>query len=210
MDKRIIKIEPVKQEIKVGWMLSRYCNYDCMYCPSAYHDKDISTLYSLETLKEKWQSFYCKTEHLNLPYKIDITGGEPTANKNFLPFIDWLKQNYQLVKDIIVTSNGSASVNYYKKLSKYIDNLSLSFHGEFTDEAEFFSKSQELSTYFRSTGKYFHVNVMNESWNLERVKLFSKYLDQHNINYSINNLDESLGTRNTVLQKGVINIEQIL
>jgi len=51
---------------------------------------------------------------------------------------------------------------------------------------------------------------MKESWNLERIELFSKYLDQHNINYSINNLDESLGTRNTVLQKGVINIEQIL
>lgn len=210
MDKKIIKIEPVREQIKLSWMLSRYCNYDCMYCPSVYHDKDPKTLYSLETLKEKWQLFYSKTQHLNLTYKIAITGGEPTANKNFLPFIDWLKQNYQDVENIIVTSNGSASASYYKKLSNFVDNLSLSFHGEFTDEAEFFTKAQELSVYYRSVNKHFHINIMKESWNAERIKLFVEYLDKHRITYSVNEVDEGLGVRDTVVQQGVINIEQIL
>lgn len=210
MDKRIIKIEPVREQVSLSWMLSRYCNYDCMYCPSAYHDKDPGTLYSLEILQEKWQVFYNKTKHLNLPYKIAITGGEPTANKNFLPFIDWLKQNYQKIEDIIVTSNGSASTNYYKKLANYIDNLSLSFHSEFTDELEFFTKAQELSVHFKTINKYFHINIMKESWNDERIKLFVEYLEKHNINYSVNNVDETVGVRDTRKYEGVINIEQIL
>lgn len=210
MDKRIIKIEPVREQIKLSWMLSRYCNYDCMYCPSAYHDKDPDTLYSLETLQDRWKTFYSKTKHLNLPYKIAITGGEPTANKNFLPFIDWLKQSYQDVEDIIVTSNGSASANYYKKLANYIDNLSLSFHSEFTDELEFFTKAQELSVHFKTINKYFHINIMKESWNKERIKLFVEYLEKHNINYSINDIDETVGVRDTRRHEGVINIEQIL
>lgn len=210
MNKKIIKIEPVREQIKLGWMLSRYCNYDCMYCPAEYHDKDPKTLYSLDTLREKWQTFYNKTKHLNISYKIAITGGEPTANKNFLPFIDWLKQSYPQVEDIIVTSNGSASLNYYKKLANYIDNLSLSFHSEFTNEAEFFSKAQELGVYFKSINKHFHVNIMNESWNKERIDLFIKYLEKHNINYSINDIFEGVGIRDKAVRKGVINIEQIL
>lgn len=210
MERKIIKIEPAQEEIKLGWMLSRYCNYDCMYCPTDYHDKDSKTLYSLETLQEKWETFYNKTNYLNLPYKISITGGEPTANKNFLPFIIWLKETYPQVENIIVTSNGSASINYYKKLADHINNLSLSFHSEFTNEAEFFTKAQELDVYFKSIDKHFHVNIMKELWNSERINLFVEYLDKHTINYSINDIVENLGPRSTRQHKGVINIEQIL
>jgi MoaA/NifB/PqqE/SkfB family radical SAM enzyme len=92
---KIIKIEPVPKYYSISWMLGSLCNYDCMYCPAELHDMT-SRPHDLETMQHVWKNLYEKTKDKNLPYKISFTGGEVTANKNFLPLIDFLSFLFNL------------------------------------------------------------------------------------------------------------------
>ena len=35
----INKIEPLNDVVNINWRIINHCNYDCVYCPSEYHDK---------------------------------------------------------------------------------------------------------------------------------------------------------------------------
>ena len=209
MERKIIKITPAVEEFSITWLLDKFCNYDCMYCGTEYHDNK-SKSKDLETLKKAWNNIILKTSSQNLKFKISFTGGEPTANKNFLSFINWLRLDPR-VSNLLVTSNGSASVRYYQNLLKNINSLSLSTHSEFMDESEFFDKCRQLDQVVKEYGdKTFHVNVMNERWNQDRIKLYIKYLEKHDILYSLSEIDYSIKIRDNFVEQGKKNIEEIL
>jgi MoaA/NifB/PqqE/SkfB family radical SAM enzyme len=205
---KIIEVEPTENLFSLTWMLGSRCNYDCMYCSSEWHDST-SKFLDLETLKTAWQRIYNASCELNLNYKISFTGGEVTANKNFLPLLIWLRQNYPSIARIDITTNGSASVGYYKKLAALVESISFSTHSEFFNEAEFFNKVAEIEKLMIRPEKSLHVNVMNEYWNQERIVLYTKWLSDNNISYSINEIDYSKKIRDFVVIKGKQNIEQI-
>jgi len=201
----IYRIEPTDQVFSLTWNIGTRCNYDCMYCPTSLHD-NYSKHASLDLLKQRWQSIFSKTARRNLLYKISFTGGEVTVNKSFLPLLRWMRKNYQdNIAKILVTSNGSASLNYYTKLYELIDNLSLSFHSEHADEQKFFDLAIKLHQNLLP-GKHLHVNIMDESWNQDRIKLYQKILDQYDISNAVNNIDYSMQTRSIPIMKGKINL----
>ena len=202
----IYRIEPTDQVFSLTWNIGTRCNYDCMYCPTSLHD-NYSKHSSLELLKQRWQSVFSKTAHKNLPYKISFTGGEVTVNKSFLPLLRWMRENYQPnIAKILVTSNGSASLNYYSKLYALVDNLSLSFHSEHADEQKFFDLAIKLRQNLLP-GKHLHVNIMNEVWNQHRIPEYQRILDQHNISNVVNNIDYSKQTRSFPIMKGESNLD---
>ena len=201
----IYRIEPTDQVFSLTWNIGTRCNYDCMYCPTSLHD-NYSKHASLDLLKQRWQSIFSKTARRNLLYKISFTGGEVTVNKSFLPLLRWMRKNYQdNIAKILVTSKGSASLNYYTKLYALIDNLSLSFHSEHADEQKFFDLAIKLHQNLLP-GKHLHVNIMDESWNQDRIKLYQKILDQYDISNAVNNIDYSMQTRSIPIMKGKINL----
>ncbi len=177
-----------------------------MYCPTSLHDNH-SKHASLEQLKKRWQSIFSKTEHKNLPYKISFTGGEVTVNKSFLPLLRWMREKYQdNISKILVTSNGSASLNYYTKLYALVDNLSLSFHSEHADEQRFFDLAIKLHQSLEP-GKHLHVNIMNEFWNQDRILMYQQLLNQHSISNMINHINYTIQTRSIPIMKGKSNLE---
>ena len=184
---KIIKIEPVPKYYSITWMLGAFCNYNCSYCPDELHDTT-SRPHDLDTLKTAWKNVYQKTQHLGLKYKISFTGGEVTANKNFLPFLEWLRSGYADVVMALLTTNGSASVNYYTKLAQVVESISFSTHSEFMDEEEFFDKTVKINSIMIRPHKSFHVNVMNESWNAEGIARYKTFLDEHKISYTVNEI----------------------
>jgi molybdenum cofactor biosynthesis enzyme MoaA len=200
----VVKIEPIEQAISLTWTLSARCNYDCMYCPTEYHDLT-SKLPTLIQLKHAWLNFYNKTNHSLLPYKISFTGGEPTVNRAFLPFVGWLRQ-YN-VSQIIVTTNGSASLSFYKKLAAEVDVISISTHGEYIVEQEFFKKVLELNNILQQNAKFLHVNIMDEWWHQERIALYAKWCADHDVSHSINKIDYLHQTRSIPLMKGTYNLD---
>lgn len=182
---KIIKVKPVDDWFNITWELGNRCNQSCCYCPPDWHSST-GKLYKLQELQNIWLDIFNKTKHLNLKYKISFSGGEATVQKNFLPFLDWLRENYdnRLAK-LLLTSNGSASLNYYNKLYKLIDNLSISVHSEFINEKKFFEKIIKLKENL-SEDKFLHINIMDEPWNRDRIKYYEQILKDHNIYYSVN------------------------
>jgi MoaA/NifB/PqqE/SkfB family radical SAM enzyme len=201
----IIAVKPTEEVFSITWMLGRRCNYDCMYCPTELHDK-ISKHHDLVKLKEAWIKIHAQTAVKQLAYKICFTGGEVTANKHFLPFVSWLKENYN-ISSILITTNGSAGLRYYEKLTNYVDAISFSTHTEFMNEKVFFQKAKVLNKLMIRPKKSFHVNIMDEHWAKDRIKLYEKFCIKNQISFSVNEIDYRRKNREEVLRNGRNNLE---
>ena len=203
---RIVQVTPVPESFAISWKLTTRCNYDCMYCPTMWHDTT-STNHSLEVLQTAWHDIYSKTKSKNLKYKISFSGGEVTSNKHFLPFVAWLRENYNNhILKLLVTTNGSATLKYYTNLYQSIDNISFSVHSEHVNEQEFFDMILALKKSINHN-KFLHVNIMNEFWNQERIPLYIELLNRHNISYNVNEIDYGLQTRSIPIIKGKFNLD---
>ena len=202
----IISTKPTKEYFSLTWQVDIRCNYDCMYCSPEWHDNS-SGFKSMEELKSAWLTIFDKTKNLNLLYKISFTGGELTANKNFLPFVTWLRDNYaEHLFKLLVTTNGSASTGYYQKMFNSVDNITFSMHSEHADEQKFFNMILDLSQNLPD-GKFLQVAIMNEHWNQDRIPLYTKLLDKNNISYNVNEIDYSYQTRKYPIFLGKLNLE---
>lgn len=202
----IISVEPIDRTFTISWRIGIRCNYDCMYCSKNWHD-NVSKNLSLEALQSAWQSIFEKTRHRNLKYKISFTGGEVTINRAFLPFLRWLRENYQdYIYKILVTSNGSASYNYYYRMLEYVDNITFSTHTEFIDEKKFFEMVIRLQ---KTKPKQSHISVaiMEEFWCIDKVSQYEQYLKKHGVHCNINKLDYSFKTRTIPIMKGNYNLD---
>lgn len=190
----IIRVEPVPKYFAITWMLGARCNYDCMYCPTEAHD-NTSEPHDLDTMQRAWKNIYEQGRKHNLPFKIAFTGGEVTANYNFLPLVEWLRAEYPEIAMILVTTNGSASTNYYLKLATVVESISFSTHSEYMNEQRFFSTVEAVNAVMPRPDKSVHVNIMNEYWNQERIPVYQKWLDQRGISHSVNEIDYSFKIR---------------
>lgn len=206
IENKIVQVIPTEEYFSINWLVSTRCNYDCMYCSPEWHDTD-SKHHTLEKLQQAWLRIFEKTHHLNLPYKISFTGGELTNNKNFLPFVTWLRENYndRLFK-LLLTTNGSATLKYYSKLFENIDNIAFSVHSEHVDEKKFFDMIIKLHQTI-AADKFMQVSIMNEHWNQDRILMYKKLLDQHNISYTVNDIDYAFQTRSYPVFKGKLNLD---
>jgi molybdenum cofactor biosynthesis enzyme MoaA len=202
---KIISIQPVPEYFSITWMLGSRCNYDCMYCPTELHD-NTSTPHDLETMQETWRNIYEQASTRGLGFKLSFTGGEVTANKNFLPLIQWMREDYKDIKHIAVTTNGSASENYYLRLADKVESISFSTHSEHMDEQEFFNKSLAVNQVMIRPQKSFHVNIMDEHWNQNRISMYKKWLNDHDISHSVNAIDLTNKIRDYPILKGRYNL----
>jgi MoaA/NifB/PqqE/SkfB family radical SAM enzyme len=199
-NKKIIKVEPTNSAFNVMWNIGLRCNFDCMYCPEKYHnlnDKDLT----LEELQQQWHTILSKTQKRNLKYKLAFTGGEVTVNKNFLPFLHWLDTNFkEYFFEVGFTSNGSANKQYYLDALSIdiVSFISFSTHSEFFNESKFFETVIAVNELSNSLNKSIHVNIMDEFWHADKSKIYCEFLNNNNINYSLNEIEYSLKTRDTV------------
>ena len=206
MTAKVIKIAPAEDYFSITWRITKRCNYDCMYCPTEWHDEN-SAHSTLEDLKRHWVDIFEKTKIRGQKYKIAFTGGEATSNKDFKPFMLWLRENYgEHLFRIILTTNGSASKNYYSEILNYVDNISFSLHSEHIEETRFF----DTVFYLKDTmapGKFVHVNIMDEYWNHARIEMYKKILSERNISFGVNEIDYTMKTREHPIFKGKLDLE---
>jgi hypothetical protein len=107
---------------------------------------------------------------------------------------------------ILLTTNGSASQQYYKKLSSVVDSISFSTHSEYMDEQRFFDTVLAVDQLMIRPAKSVHVNIMNEHWNQDRIDVYQHWLTKHNIRYTVNEIDYAKATRTYILDQGVKNL----
>lgn len=116
---------------QVYWEIGRRCNYDCSYCwPWIHNNTDPhKPLEDLMRATRLIENKFTKGESVNFI----ISGGEPTANKDFL---DWLRYLNACGHHVSLHSNGSRLPDYYKEIIHYGD-LNLSVHFEFYNRDKF-------------------------------------------------------------------------
>jgi hypothetical protein len=166
-----------------------------MYCSTELHNSN-GEITSLDKLKNYWGQLYEKTKHRNKKYNLQLGGGEPTVNKNLIPFLQWLNENYNNeVAYIGLVSNGSASKKYYLNLFNYISGLTFSTHTEHMIEDKFFDTAIACAKYAVYNNKLFELSIMDEPWAKEDIKRFVSKCEKLRINYAIYNIDMSLRTR---------------
>ena len=159
-----------------------------MYCPNEWHDS-VSKHKTLSELQQAWKNVFEKTSGRGLKYKLMFTGGEVTANKSFLPLIEYLRSNDFNIGQLIVTTNGSASKAYYLRLAELVDSISFSTHTEFWNEHKFFDTVIAINQVMIRPEKSIHVNIMDEPEARHRQQDFLSILDEHNISSSINKIN---------------------
>jgi MoaA/NifB/PqqE/SkfB family radical SAM enzyme len=79
-----------------------------------------------------------------------LTGGEPTIHPKFLDLCKYIKHE-KGAKFVSVTTNGSRTLDYHKKLFENLDAITLSFHFEFMERRvdEYIHKCIELDKWRR-------------------------------------------------------------
>lgn len=130
----------------VSWDLGRRCNYDCTYCPAHRHD-NFSEHASLEELQRSAQ-FVFDYLGVMMPKKyrkrvsISFTGGEPTANPNFIAFGKWLRSHYEANYqesyhlNLSLTTNGAMSRKMCDSLIQNYNFSTISYHCEAKDKVK--------------------------------------------------------------------------
>lgn len=191
----IISVDPLQDFFHITWTIQTRCNYDCMYCSEDLHNAD-STVPTLSKLQQYWIQIYEKTKHQNKKYNLQIGGGEPTVNKDLIPFLKWLTEEYsdQIIY-IGLATNGSASKSYYLKLFNYVSGLVFSTHTEHINEDKFFNTAIACMKYSIYNKKLFEINIMDEPWAAQSIEHFVTKCQKFKINYAIYNIDMSLATR---------------
>jgi MoaA/NifB/PqqE/SkfB family radical SAM enzyme len=195
---KIIRIEPTDDVFSITWTMHLRCNYDCMYCGDVRHEYNQGKVLSLEELQSYWNQVYQKTKHTNKLYKLVLSGGEPTVNKNLLPFVNWLRNTFKdRIFQLGLCTNGSASKSYYLDLFEYFDWISFSTHTEYLDEEKFFNSAVACNLYAKETcNKSFMIKIMPEPWASNSVQRFIQICQQNNIHYDLaDHIDMSRQTR---------------
>lgn len=179
----IVEIRAKYPMLRIQWVIGIRCNFACSYCPDVWHDKT-SPHKTLDELKGAWRKFVQQAQLNSKRLGVSIIGGEPTMNPNLLPFLQWVSVYYrQLNSDINLYSNGTDTLDNYKKLSKYC-NFYFSTHSEFMNEHKFFSMVKGLSQHVKENNINSNITVlvMDESWNKDRTPQYIDFLKENNIN----------------------------
>ena len=138
---------------QIYWEIGRRCNYDCSYCwPWIHNNTDPhKPLEDLMRATHLIEQKFTKGESVNFI----ISGGEPTANKDFL---DWLRYLNACGHHVSLHSNGSRKPDYYREIIHYGD-LNLSVHYEFYDRAKFVKVVEAVADEKASKGARGHLEI---------------------------------------------------
>lgn len=180
---KITQVTPVEDYFMINWRFDIRCNYDCCYCDAEWHSNS-SPIRTLEELQLTWQNIMASVDTKGRKIKLAFYGGEPTANRNFLPLVEWLYANYgDRLGHVGFSTNGSAPVKIYERLIGYMDWISFSTHSEFWDEDHFFRTVLAVKALTNGTDKRINVSIMDEPWNQDRVAYYKELLTANAIDF---------------------------
>ena len=186
-DNPIVEIvNKTSSTLSVMWVIGTRCNFACSYCPDVWHDKT-SPHKTLNELQQAWFKLMKTLGKIKKKISLTVLGGEPTMNPNLIPFLQWIRKDFNPLNVIIsVITNGTATVEYYQTLIEHAD-IGFSTHSEFMNEAKFFATVTKTQQYANThnLGHHAHVLIMNEEFNQERIQHYIEYLMKQKISHHV-------------------------
>ena len=118
--------------LRVEFMIGNTCNHKCWYCFPGSNEGDYRWTTDFETTTK---NFFHLLDHYKKNgkerFEIHIVGGEPTLWPKLGEFIKLIKEKYN--SWILVSTNGSRTIRWWKKYGQYFDSVALSVHHEYVD-----------------------------------------------------------------------------
>lgn len=151
-----------EQQLMVVWDLGRRCTYACSYCPP-HRKNNWSPTASLDELKktadslERYSNIYNQMRDKPFRVNTSFTGGEPTVNPSFFPFLEYLKQRYPQWKRTL-TTNGFYSRRKLDIVMATTDFTTVSWHCEGTPEQK--AQVRENLQTMLDCGYNYKINIM--------------------------------------------------
>jgi len=191
MNETYNSINPSKtNQFIVTWDTGRRCNFDCAYCGDDTHDL-VSKFPEFDELV-KGVDFIKEYLRMMIPYRnektasVSLTGGEPTANPNFLRLSSYLKDafaDFEYDVFTILTTNGSFPAKNIPELSKNFRGITLSYHCDSKELIK--AKVRDNILLLNDSMKSFKVNLMmhplNKYW--DECLALAKTMDEHGVKY---------------------------
>ncbi len=119
MTKKLIEIKIANpNSLRVNYIMTRSCTYECRYCPDNLHYGQHKEL-NLDDLKTFLERFKHRDGGLQL------TGGECTTHPQFEEIV---KLTRELGWKVLVDSNGVRTLRFYDEVKHLVDNWCITLH----------------------------------------------------------------------------------
>lgn len=180
MSKKIIKIFQEDSVLFVYWHLTDNCNYKCNYCPAFLNQGWFANgRYPGFPTQEELLKLIDKLELISKTKKIYIvlSGGEPTIH----PMFDDILNRITKFSSVGIITNGSRSVEWWKKLKTLPDRITISLHPEFTKMEKIIDLSRYLLEH--KVKLIYHLSADPNNW--DKVKEMFETLDDSLKNHII-------------------------
>lgn len=118
-----------RPKTRIQWMLGNNCNYHCSYCLDIFHKSDHPSPdqdFFLDTCKDIIYHY----DELGRDVVFEFLGGEPTLVEK-IPDIGNRLSNFPT--NIVLKTNGSASIEWWQKTRRYLSEVIISVHREYAD-----------------------------------------------------------------------------
>jgi MoaA/NifB/PqqE/SkfB family radical SAM enzyme len=157
----------------VAWELTTTCNYACWYCPPELHDG-----------KYKWPDlatsidFFASLAAIKDSIHLDMVGGEPTLWPELDDFLTAKPQNMT----IEISTNGSRTVNWWRKNIANIECVTLTVHPDTADMDHVYRVCEEITQH----GIQVHVFLMAISSKMDQCQDLHDRLKASGFKMSLN------------------------
>ena len=165
-----------RPKTRVQWLLGNKCNYRCSYCLDIFHKGD-HPFPNEEQFIDICKDIIYHYDDLGRDVVFEFMGGEPTLLKK-IPQVG--KRLHNFPTNIVLKTNGSASIEWWQDARRYLTEVVISVHREFADIDHIKKVIQLLQN-----DEVFHpieltvlfpVTLKEDSWNwgVTNVKKFRK------------------------------------
>lgn len=167
----IVKIENNQPDnvLRIEYMLGNTCNQKCNYCFPGSNEGDIAWP-DLEMVKKNFKKVL---DHYKAngkdTFNIFFVGGEPTLWDDFLPLIEWLKQNYSCILEI--STNATRGIIWWTKAGRVLDHVNISVHHEYAKQG----KISKLADFLYQAGVFVNVDVLIDPKEYEKCLSLIEY-----------------------------------
>ena len=128
----LLKITPMAEPYAcITWQVNNFCNFQCSYCNPGNWAGDNRNNGDLEVYKSNTRKIFQTYQDKGYKhFKIFFSGGEPTYWENFIPLVEYLKEEIPGIT-IAVNTNLSRPLKYWEQHHHLFDDIVASFHVEF-------------------------------------------------------------------------------
>jgi organic radical activating enzyme len=142
----LLKITPMEEAyLSITWQVNNFCNFQCSYCNPGNWAGDSKNNGNLDAYKKNVMDIFRQYEVRGYKYfKIFLSGGEPTYWENFIPLIEYLREQMGDKLTVGINTNLSRPLKYWEQHHHLFDDIVASFHVEFCKKDRYIENAQFL------------------------------------------------------------------